>query len=156
MICSDLQVLCTQFCNVGIRNSRSQLFFFFSDVLDPDWQRSRSVLISLAFFASIVVIILTAAAVSLRIYRQESKEVQLQNAVIMVLINILMTNSEQKFCGRRIFVFFNAYFSILSILFADNKNGFIIALLVISTILGVIVVGPLITLAVVIYSKYIN
>ena len=41
---------------------------------------------------------------------------------------------------------------IISILFAD-MNKFTIALLVISTILGVIVVGPLITLAVVIYSK---
>lgn len=62
-------------------------------MLDPDWQLSRNVLIGLAFAASIVVIILTAAAVSYRIYRKESEEVQLQNAMIMFGINILMTNS---------------------------------------------------------------
>ena len=62
-------------------------------MLDPDWQLSRNVLIGLAFAASIVVIILTAAAVSYRIYRKKSEEVQLQNAMIMFGINILMTNS---------------------------------------------------------------
>ena len=39
------------------------------------------------------------------------------------------------------------------ILFAGYMNKLIVALLVISTLLGVIVVGPLMTLAVVIYSK---
>ena len=47
------------------------------------------------------------------------------------------------------------YFSMHTflILFAGYMNNLIVALLVISTLLGVIVVGPLITLAVVIYSK---
>ena len=48
-------------------------------MLDPDWQLNRNLLISLAFVVSIVVIILTAAAVSIRIYREGSEELQLQN-----------------------------------------------------------------------------